>query len=505
MTHAPAQTADRVKLVRDGFANCAGHVVTGLAALILVPVLLGGLGAERYGLWIAALSIAAIAGAIDLGLGSVVTREVAASPPDARTREFLSCAFLAYLLFGASGFAAIVACGALLAQMPAFAIAPAVQDQAAALFLIVAIGFAFDQVAVFAAAILGGLGRFADANRLAIGVALARAAALVVAVVLGAGVVEVALVATVASAAGAAAGMAVVARSECRFHLGPAKGSIGLLRAHAGYGTHSMIATAANSAIWELPPLIAGALLGPAAVAWLHAGQKLPIALSAFHRRLSIVFFSAASRDRGEGDARRMRKLIAFGTRGNLLVILPLGVVLEFLAPHFIRLWLGSAPPDVVAVMRIVTGAVMVEALGATALQVHWAADGLRGITRVLVSVALLAGAACIGLLIAFGIEGAAWSVLIAMLAISAALLSRTAGVGGDSVASFLASIFSGLPIPVLACAGTTYALLHLVGAGRWFELVAVGAAGVCAFLAAFLLVGARADERIVARQVLGL
>ena len=46
----------RLRLMRDGMVNYSGFVTSGLAGIILVPVMLRCLGTESYGLWLVALA-----------------------------------------------------------------------------------------------------------------------------------------------------------------------------------------------------------------------------------------------------------------------------------------------------------------------------------------------------------------------------------------------------------------------------------------------------------------
>ena len=68
---------ERVRLLRDGALNNLSLLLSGLIGIVLVPIMLKGLGAESYGVWIAAFSVMGTAGLIDFGLALGVTREAA--------------------------------------------------------------------------------------------------------------------------------------------------------------------------------------------------------------------------------------------------------------------------------------------------------------------------------------------------------------------------------------------------------------------------------------------
>ena len=76
-TRQALNIAERVRLMLDGIVNNLNPIVSGALGIVLVPIMLRGLGGETYGLWIIALSLPGIVGAIDFGLGLSVTLQVA--------------------------------------------------------------------------------------------------------------------------------------------------------------------------------------------------------------------------------------------------------------------------------------------------------------------------------------------------------------------------------------------------------------------------------------------
>ena len=103
---AGPELRERVRLLRDGVVNNLGFVVSGVVGLILIPILLDGLGAELYGLWIAAQAVAGLAAVFEPGFGWSVIREVGATGsgkiPDESAR-FVRAALTGYLLLGSIG------------------------------------------------------------------------------------------------------------------------------------------------------------------------------------------------------------------------------------------------------------------------------------------------------------------------------------------------------------------------------------------------------------------
>ena len=109
-TEQVAETDESVLLLRQGLVNVVGWVAIATISVILVPIMLRGLGGERYGLWIAALALSEMLSAIDFGLGWSVTREVARGA-SADSARFVSSAANALLLLGATGMVMIAVFG----------------------------------------------------------------------------------------------------------------------------------------------------------------------------------------------------------------------------------------------------------------------------------------------------------------------------------------------------------------------------------------------------------
>src|SRR5512133_1448842 len=102
---APIPVAERIRLIRDGLINYSGVVVAGIVGIAVVPTMLDRLGAQSYGLWVAVLASVAIVAEVDFGLGTIVTREVAASSPSERrgTAELVAAAGVGYLALAVVG------------------------------------------------------------------------------------------------------------------------------------------------------------------------------------------------------------------------------------------------------------------------------------------------------------------------------------------------------------------------------------------------------------------
>ena len=83
-----AEADERTRVMRDGVLNYAGVVVSSAVGIVVIPLLLRGLGADHYGFWIFAGSIATwFSTILDLGLFWSVTREIASEANGTNTGD----------------------------------------------------------------------------------------------------------------------------------------------------------------------------------------------------------------------------------------------------------------------------------------------------------------------------------------------------------------------------------------------------------------------------------
>src|SRR5581483_2261655 len=94
---------------------------------------------------------------------------------------------------------------------------------------------------------------------------------------------------------------------------------------------------------------------------------------------------------------------------------MPLFVVLWIIGPNLLRVWLGAVPPESTAVLRLLTAAVILDAVSAAANGVLLGC-GAAGVVLAIVSIQTVAAALlAFGLLARFGVFGVAWALVLAM------------------------------------------------------------------------------------------
>ncbi|MBI4542784.1 MAG: hypothetical protein HY705_07130 [Gemmatimonadetes bacterium] len=501
----PVEIAERVRVMRDGVISYGGYVVSGLIGILLVPVYLGAFGAELYGLWLAALAVAALVSAFDFGLFSSVMREVAL---DRHTRSDAAARFVAsagtiFFLLGLGGAVVIGTIGLPLSS--GLHLTEATRGLARGVFALAGLQYAAGTVALFAWALLCGLRRFGAIAWLSSASAVVGAVGTVGLVAVHAGLLTVIAWQILVTAGTAAAALALTARLEPRFGvpIGPLDRS--LLRGHVSFSVQSQLVTGLVRIVWGTAPLLVGAIRGAGAIAFYHIGQRFPYAIADVTWRVSEVLFPAAA-DRGRtSDTKRARGILEVGTRWTVALALPLCIILWTVAPSLLGTWIGDTPRDSVGVLRLLTAGVLADAVGVAALHVLWAQGVFRSVLGVLGGAAVANLALGVWLVSRLGIVGAAWAFFVPSCLGSFALAHLAARWCAVPTLALVRATLRGLILPALACGVSAVGLLDAVRADNLVEVLGVAVAAGAAYAVSLYVAGAREEERVFAREAVGL
>lgn len=495
----------RVRLMREGVVNYSGFLVSGIIGLILVPFLLRGLGREAYGLWIAALAIAAIPGVLDFGINFSIRREISSSggAPSEEISRFVASAGSAYLGLGFVGAIVIGVSGRFLSG--GLHLTAATEEIAPTVFVVVSLGFVADQMTVYSTAILVGLRRFGTLNLITILGAVLRAIGIIALLWAGKGVVPVAAWQAGVGAVTAFALLSLVARFRPQYRLRLRWPDWSFLRPHLPFGFASLLSTLASKLLWESGTVLIGFVLGSARIVPYYIGQKFPTAVSFFGWRIAEVLFPAASEYERDRNLNRTREVLEVGTRWVMTLIVPVCIVLWIIAPQLLHAWLGEALPEAVSVLRLTAAAILVDSLGVAALHVLWG----RGVARTVLAV--LGGSAAanivlsVWLLFRIGVTGPAWALLYVLAAGAVGFLIAARQACEINLPLLVRRTLAGLLLPAAACAGLAGAAVFFLHPNRWPGVILTTAVAGAAYVLTLYFTGARVEEKVLIREVLWL
>ena len=499
-------TKERLRLMRDGVVNYSGFVTSGLVGIILVPVMLRYLGAESYGLWLAAMAVWGMLGSFDFGLYWSVSREIASALGTTFSEDavgFVSAAGNLYLLLGLLGGVTIAILGFPFSR--GLHLSGYNRELAPEVFFCVAAAFAADRLVLFTSAVLSGLRRFGTMNAIAAGAALARLVGSLALLWMGRSILAIAVWNAVLCVLWAGVALAFVSSIEprLRFRLGHFRWR--LVRPHLSFGILSILTILAIKIIWDMAPLVIGLLRGSASIVPYSIGRRFPIAVNDVNSRAAETFFPAASERMARNDWEGMQGVLQLGTRWILVMALPFCIILWIVAGNLLHVWIGPFTADATVIMQLTCAAVLCEALGMGAMHVLWGRGAVRAIFIVLGVLAIPSLVLTVGLVRAFGEVGAAAALCISLFSSACVFLFLGARACQLRVAHLLGGTFQGLLIPNAACAACTYAAIRLLNPQHWMSVTACCVAGGTTYVAVLYFSGAREEEKQFVRQALGL
>jgi O-antigen/teichoic acid export membrane protein len=486
----------------NSLSNYGGVLISGVAGLVLVPLMLHHLGVERYGFWVGTLTVASFVGSIDFGLGWAVTRALSAADEREEDRyRFVSAAGATYVALGiAAGL--LIALGGI-AFRSRLHLAPEISHAAPLVFALVGTACVGDRLQGYAAGIFYGLQRFRRLNAIvAIGV-LVRAAGFAVLLLSGRGIVAVAIWNAVASVSSGLVTLALARRTDRRLRVRLADISRADLRRNLRFGVASQLIILFDAIVWRGPLLMLGFARGPAEVARFSIAQRFPLTMLGIAGSVGDVTFPAASERRSVERLHALRETLLGGTRWATLLALPAAVSLFVLAPNLLSAWLGSAPPHTEALFRLTSVAVLAISISETSSHFVW------GLGENLVAVwiggalAIAATAGSIGLLALVGITGPAVALLVCVVPAALAYMTAAARRCSLRVRDVAAPLVSLVPSAGM-CAAAALGSSRIAGRSPGaviFEFAAAGGAYV-ATLAAY---GAHEEERMFLREAVAV
>ena len=417
LTSHAGRAAERNRRVALSALSSGLAWVTSVATtLVMVPVVLRHLGAERYGVFATITAIAGLVGWADLGIGNGLMSEVAAAQgrdDSGSIARAVSTAFFALL-----GLSVLLAAlfGSLYPFVPwssvfnvagrgASGVGAAAAAFAAGVLLALPLG-------VVQRAEMGMQETFVASAWQALG-SLLGLAGVVVAVTVGASLPYIVLAVSVAPAL-ALAGNGVQLFFRRRAWLRPTLRNVdrdsaaGLLRV----GLLFFVLQIAVAVAYESDALVVTQILGPAAVTTYSVTMRVFLVVPAFAGFVLAPLWPAYGEAISRGDAQWVRHTLRRALWGGLLLSISGAGALALVARPLIHAWAGFRPP----LLLVVAAAIWIVVMTTGAVLAAFL-NGAR-VVRAQVVLALLMMTTNLGLSIAFtrwvGVSGVIWGSIAA-------------------------------------------------------------------------------------------
>lgn len=486
-------------------ANVLGTGFRLLVWFVLTPFILGLLGPVAYGVWVVVGSLAAYGSLLDLGLTPAlvkyVAEHVARGDPAAVGRVIATAVWL-YIGLGLVAFAVFLAIAPWVPDV--LSIPPDQRGAATAVVMLTGLSLAIGIPSTAAPSVLMGLQRYDAVNAISAASTLAGAAATVIVLALGGGVVGM-VAANIPVLLGTTAVTIVVIR-RVRPDLGNGLGRPDrtLVRAMASYGSSSFAYQVSNLLQRKTDELVVGRFLAVALVAPYSIGRRVSDLVIIVTQQFMNVLLPLASQLHAEGDASRLRAVYLTATRLGMALSLPVGTTIIVLAEPFITAWVGPDMGDAVPITIIL-------AISSIVALTQWPAGAIfQGMARhrPLAVGALLTGLANLLLSVLLvqrvGLIGVALGTLIpTTLETLLFVLPYTTRKLGISIWQVVRWCVLPAGLPAIPSILVTYALRVAIEPSNLVAVALIGAAGAATYAVGYLVVGAGPLERDLLRQVL--
>lgn len=501
------------RIIRNIFSNYVGFVLTMLVMLYMVPFLLGELGMATYGAWILVNVFFAYFALIELGLMPAVIRHVsqalALDDRDKVERTVGSaCAVLMRLSLISVPILIVIICLAGWAvDLDGFDRRTFVT--ATVLMGLIAVIDFFRRLQI---AVLEGHSRFDLLNAIEVARTFAGAAASIIAVKAGHGLLALVVI-RMAETVVEIAALNFFIRRDCGIRVNPRLADPEIRRRLKDYSKFAFLVDLAVNVSHRIDGLVIALMMATPfrSIAYYDVGTKIAGVLEKITDPLIDTLFPLASELDTNREPEAMRQLLMTGTRVSVMIITPFLIMLSAYGGDAIGWWFmiipnDKVPADIIAmslpILHIFLGAVFMAVFDATASRV------LLGTGQVKFDATISLGAAILNLTLSLilvwklGIIGVALGTLIPAticnLFISVPYTCRLCGL---PVHRLYIAVF----VPLLALAALSYgvmALTSLITDNRVITFIIDGT--VVSLICGTMLLRLLKQAAVVARELDG-
>jgi len=428
-TPPPARTAglwgdDRgtVKVVAHNVSTrYLAYLVDAVLGLVMLPFNLAHLGLAAYGVWMLTTSFTAYFAMLDLGYGGALVRFVAQyrARRDARAlNEVLSTLSVVYAAIAAVTYLIVLAIAFNLDLFTT--LTPEQTVTSRTLLLIIGANVALRFVFGVYGGVIVGFQRYHLNNLTSIATSVIVAAANVVVLLQGHGLVTLVAVTT-----------AVRVLALLVYRLNAYRVFPGLsvqwrlfrrerLREVSGFGVFMLLLDTAYKVNYSTDMLVIGAWLGAPAVALWAPAQRLSELMLRLSNQLSDALFPIVVDCDASQHAERLRAIFVHGTRLSLATVLPVAGGLALLAHPLLTAWIGPSFSATTPIVQILAFVVIVRVGCATSSVILKGAGMHRRLTMLVGLMAVGNLALSIALVRSLGLVGVALgtAVPVALVAV---------------------------------------------------------------------------------------
>jgi O-antigen/teichoic acid export membrane protein len=342
-----AQRRRQAVLLHGVAFNWGSLAVAALVSLLLTPVMIRGLGAYYYGMWVLIMSLVDQYGLLDMGMGSALSR-FAGYFQGAEQRNALD-----EVLSTSLAFTVLISIGVCLATLLVAALLPPFfgftgSNQPTFRWLVILLGLttaiAFPERMM--AAYLRGIQRFDLVNIAGTSTVVIRSVLVVAALRLGYKVLEVAAITSAMGAASLVFHYAALRWADPASSLRWTNVRRARFRELFSFSAYAFIASLGTRLISRVDSIVIARVLSVALVTPFSIGSRLMDYYAALFSGVHGPLLSAMSELDGSSRHQELQTLFLRSSRGTLLLSFLVGSLLIFDGQALLRVWLGNTGLD---------------------------------------------------------------------------------------------------------------------------------------------------------------
>jgi O-antigen/teichoic acid export membrane protein len=335
--------AIRRHVARSTGSNLIGQVVILGTGFLLSPFVLGRVGASDYGLWVLVTSLTGYASVLEFGISTAVVKYVAEYRTRGERSEAAALVATALSLYTVLGLLAVAVSVILAMLLPRIIqIPPGDEDKAVRLVLLAGVGLGISIPATTVVAVLRGLQRFDLLNLLYVINTLFSAAATIAVLLLGWGVVGIAVAAIPVTILTQLPGLYLIRRADPQMQLGWRGARLGLVRTVTGFSFSLFAMQVARQLILRTDELVIATSLPIRSVTPYSFGRRLGEIPNLLANQFIRTLMPLASGFHAAADWNRLRALFVSGIRLALAISMPIAVILSVLGSSLLSVWIGA-------------------------------------------------------------------------------------------------------------------------------------------------------------------
>jgi O-antigen/teichoic acid export membrane protein len=401
------------KVLSSVFFNYVGAISASLIGFVATPIILHHLGKPVFGAWALIAAVIGYSSLLDLGVGLTVMRMVAERAHLSDRSELRSIVGTALVIYSIAGLVvALIAIGLTPALGSIFHVPGRIRHDFTISFVIIAVVLGLTFPSGLYTGINQGFARFRQQNMILVGQTLGGTLTTIVIVLLGGGLIPLAIGWAICVLLGFTAKVVYAARA---YGITPSPRRFERHRARSlmGVSVWMFIINLANKVIWNTDVIVVGSVLGPTPVAHYTVALGPATAVRTVTDQFNSVTYSAAASLRAQNEHRGLHRLLLEATRVVTVFIVPFVVLFLLWGRQFLGLWVGpslesSAPTLVVLVIGMLSTSVQ-----ATSTQILMAFEMQRRMAWVAILEACANLICSIVLAHSIGIEGVALGTTI--------------------------------------------------------------------------------------------